>query len=67
MEYTKDVIFNIQYAKKKEDSRYKKWKEGIINFYSKNKFIVHILSLLLILTSIDLYMVFNFIKILTNI
>lgn len=63
MEYTKDVIFNVQYG---QDTKNKRWKDVLLEFYNKNKFIIYILCLTIIFVSIDLCMVCNFINILTR-
>lgn len=63
MEYTKDIILNVQYGRKinlKERKAIKK----LINIYTNNKFIINILLVTTALIVIDLYMVSNFINLL---
>lgn len=63
MEYTKDIILNVQYGRKinlKERKAIKK----LINIYKENKFIINILFITTALIVIDLYMVSNFINLL---
>lgn len=63
MEYTKDIILNVQYGRRinlKERKAIKK----LINIYTNNKFIINILLLTTALIVIDLYMVSNFISLL---
>ena len=69
MEYTKDVVFNVQYGQdsKKIRLRDKKRKGALLKFYNKNKFIIYTLGLTVVFVSIDLCMVYNFINILTSI
>ena len=69
MEYTKDVVFNVQYGQdsKKIRLRDKKRKGVLFKFYNKNKFIIYTLGLTIVFVSIDLCMVYNFINILTSI
>lgn len=69
MEYTKDVVFNVQYGQdsKKIRLRDKKRKGVLLKFYNKNKFIMYTLGLTIVFVSIDLCMVYNFINILTSI
>lgn len=69
MEYTKDVVFNVQYGQdsKKIRLRDKKRKGALLKFYNKNKFIIYTLGLTIVFVSIDLCMVYNFINILTSI
>ncbi len=69
MEYTKDVVFNVQYGQdsKKIRLRDKKRKGVLLKFYNKNKFIIYTLGLTIVFVSIDLCMVYNFINILTSI
>lgn len=69
MEYTKDVVFNVQYGQdsKKIRLRDKKRKGALLKFYNKNKFIMYTLGLTIVFVSIDLCMVYNFINILTSI
>ena len=65
MEYTKDVVFNVQYGQdsKKIRLRDKKRKGVLLKFYNKNKFIIYTLGLTIVFVSIDLCMVYNFINI----
>ncbi len=65
MEYTKDIILNVQYGRKIGLKEQKIVKQ-IINLYKNNKFIINILTLTTILIAIDLYMVSNFINILIS-
>ena len=69
MEYTKDVVFNVQYGQdsKKIRLRDKKRKGVLLKVYNKNKFIIYTLGLTIVFVSIDLCMVYNFINILTSI
>lgn len=63
MEYTKDIILNVQYGRKinlKERKVIKK----LVNIYNTNKFIINILLVTTVLIVIDLYMVSNFINLL---
>lgn len=63
MEYTKDIILNVQYGRKiglKERKAIRK----MIDLYQNNKFIINILTVTTMLIAIDLYMVSNFIKLL---
>lgn len=63
MEYTKDIVLNVQYGRKinfKERKAIKK----LIHIYKDNKFIINILLLTTALIVIDLYMVSNFINLL---
>lgn len=65
MEYTKDIILNVQYGRKiglKERKAIRK----MINLYQNNKFIINILTVTTILIAVDLYMVSNFIKLLIS-
>ncbi len=65
MEYTKDIILNVQYGRKiglKERKVIRK----IIDLYQNNKFIINILTVTTILIAVDLYMVSNFIKLLIS-
>lgn len=65
MEYTKDIILNVQYGRKinfKERKAIKK----LIHIYKDNKFIINILLVTTALIVIDLYMVSNFINLLMS-
>lgn len=65
MEYTKDIVLNVQYGRKinfKERKAIKK----LIHIYKDNKFIINILLLTIGLIVIDLYMVSNFINLLIS-
>lgn len=68
MEYTKDVIFNVQYKDNVEVIRLKK--EGIKNKFFRiiknNKFIVYIFTSLVILIAIDIMLVNTFMNLLTT-
>lgn len=68
MEYTKDIVFNVQYGQvtntmKLRERRYIK---TLIEIYEKNKFIIKTLTLTAILIAIDLWMVSSFINLLVN-
>ncbi|MCI8362736.1 MAG: hypothetical protein HFJ41_06430 [Clostridia bacterium] len=63
MEYTKDIILNVQYGKK-INLKERKAIIKLINIYKNNKFIINILFLTIALIAIDLYMVSNFINLL---
>lgn len=65
MEYTKDIVLNVQYGRKinfKERKAIKK----LIHIYKDNKFIINILLVTTALIVIDLYMVSNFINLLMS-
>lgn len=66
MEYTKDVIFNIQYGEGVQAIKLKdrKFIKQLIKIYNNNKFIVIILALTTLLIMLDLWMVSNFIDLL---
>lgn len=68
MEYTKDVIFNVQYGEKVNTIklRNRKWPRRLIKIYRNNKFIVITLSLTTILVITDIWMVSNFINLLVT-
>lgn len=63
MEYTKDIILNVQYGRK-INLRERKAIKKLINIYINNKFIINILLVTTVLIVIDLYMVSNFINLL---
>lgn len=65
MEYTKDIILNVQYGKK-IGLRQRKIIKKMIVLYTNNKFIINILALTTILIIVDLCMVYNFINILVS-
>lgn len=65
MEYTKDIILNVQYGKKL-GLRQRKMVKKMIDIYVNNKFIINILALTAILIIVDLCMVYNFINILVS-
>ncbi len=65
MEYTKDVIFNVrsgQTTKLKE----RKYVKKLLNIYMSNKFIINTLGLIIILVTIDVWMVSSFINLLVT-
>ncbi len=66
MEYTKDIILNVQYGEKvgKFGKSVKKFGRKIAKIYKENKFITLTLSLTSILIVVDLCMVSKFINIL---
>ena len=68
MEYTKDVIFNVQYGKDVQVVRLRnrKWRKRIGEIYKENKFIITTLTLTIILVTIDLFMVSHFINLLVT-
>ena len=68
MEYTKDVIFNIQYAEGVQAIKLKdrKFIKQLIKIYNNNKFSVIILALTTLLIMLDLWMVSNFINLLVS-
>ncbi len=61
MEYTKDVIFNVQYGENVK-LRKGKWVNKLVEIYKENKFIIYLLSLTTLLIILDLWMVSNFIN-----
>ncbi len=63
MEYTKDIILNVQYGRKINFKERKAIKR-LIHIYKNNKFIINILFVTTALIVIDLYMVSNFINLL---
>lgn len=68
MEYTKDVIFNIQYKDNIGAIRLKKegFKNRIFKVLKTNKFITVILTSLVILIAIDIVLVNTFMSLLTT-
>lgn len=65
MEYTKDVVFNVQYGQAMK-LRERKHIKKLIKIYNGNKFIINILSLTTILMAIDIWMVSSFINLLVT-
>lgn len=65
MEYTKDIILNVQYGRKMNFKERKAIKK-LIHIYKDNKFIINILLVTTALIVIDLYMVSNFINLLMS-
>lgn len=63
MEYTKDIILNVQYGRK-INLKERKLVKKLIHIYINNKFIINILFVTTVLIVIDLYMVSNFINLL---
>ncbi len=68
MEYTKDVIFNVNYKDKlgRIILSNKKSKSKILNIIKENKLVITVLCSLVVLISIDIVLVNNFIKLLTT-
>lgn len=65
MEYTKDIVLNVQYGRKMNFKERKAIKK-LIHIYKDNKFIINILLVTTALIVIDLYMVSNFINLLMS-
>lgn len=65
MEYTKDVVFNVQYGQAMK-LRERKHIKKLIKIYNGNKFIINTLSLTTILMAIDIWMVSSFINLLVT-
>lgn len=65
MEYTKDIVLNIEYDKKGREKN-KKYLKKILNIYRENKFIVSILSVLTILIIFDFILVNNFVNLIVT-
>lgn len=65
MEYTKDIVLNVQYGRK-IDFKERKAIKKLIHIYKDNKFIINILVITIVLIVIDLCMVSNFINLLIN-
>lgn len=65
MEYTKDIVLNVQYGRKMNFKERKAIKK-LIHIYKDNKFIINILLVTTVLIAIDLYMVSNFINLLMS-
>lgn len=63
MEYTKDIILNVQYGRK-INLKERKLVKKLTHIYKNNKFIINILFVTTALIVIDLYMVSNFINLL---
>ncbi len=63
MEYTKDIVLNVQYGKK-IGFKGKKAIKKLLQIYKGNKFIINVLALTTILIVVDLCMVSNFINLL---
>ena len=78
MEYTKDIILDINYKKReilhklnnlkvKVKDQFKYTKERTISIYKNNKFIISILLILIVLISVDIILLNGFFNILENI
>lgn len=78
MEYTKDIILDINYKKReilhklnnlkvKVKYQFKYTKERTISIYKNNKFIISILLILIVLISVDIILLNGFFNILENI
>ncbi|MCI8345071.1 MAG: hypothetical protein HFJ42_03750 [Clostridia bacterium] len=65
MEYTKDVVFNVQYGQAIK-LRERKHIKRLIKIYNSNKFIINTLSITTILIAIDICMVSSFINLLVT-
>lgn len=65
MEYTKDIVLNVQYGRK-IDFKERKAIKKLIHIYKDNKFIINILVITTVLIVIDLCMVSNFINLLIS-
>lgn len=68
MEYTKDVIFNVQYKDNVEAIRLKKEgiKDKLFRAIKNNKFIACIFTSLVILIAIDIMLINTFMNLLTT-
>lgn len=68
MEYTKDIIFNVQYGQATNTMKLgeRRYIKTLIEIYEKNKFIIKTLSLTIMLIAVDLWMVSSFINLLVN-
>ena len=65
MEYTKDVIFNVRYGQTTK-LKERKYVKKLLNIYMSNKFIINTLGLIIILVTIDVWMVYSFINLLVT-
>ncbi len=68
MEYTKDVIFNVQYGQGMQAIKLKERKffKKLAKIYNDNRFIITTLGVTTILVVIDLWMVSGFINLLVT-
>lgn len=66
MEYTKDIILDLGGKGKVSLSKSNKWTSTLKQIIKNNKFIITIMTSLLILTAIDIVLVNSFIKLLAN-
>ena len=69
MEYAKDEVFGIKYNGVTDTSKFVsgRYKYGIFNKIKRHKFISVILSTTLILSILNIFMVYHFMKTLQNI
>ena len=66
MEYTKDIILDLGGKRKVSLNKSNKWTSTLKQIVKNNKFIITIMTSLLILTAIDIVLVNSFIKLLAN-
>lgn len=68
MEYTKDIILNVNYGQVEKKNKIK-WNvfEKISNVIQRHKIITTIISITLILIFLDFMLITSFIKILSNV
>ncbi len=69
MEYAKDEVFSIRYNEIKDKIEFsnRKWLNRTINKIKRHKFISTVILTLIIFSTINVVMIFNFMKLLQNI
>jgi len=67
MEYTRDVIFKVNYGQAEEKNKVKLIVKNIIELCGKHKMITTIVAITMMLIAIDLTLVASFVKILSKI
>lgn len=69
MEYTKDVVFNVQYGEGVQTIKLKnnKYRTSLSKIFTDNKFIIITLFITVALISVDLWLISNFMNLLLNI
>lgn len=67
MEYTKDIVLDVKYKSEMGVSKLKTWTSNVLKYGKENQIIFHIISILILLISIDLILVSSFLQLLSEV
>lgn len=65
MEYTKDIILNVNYGQAEKKQKFH-WIKGVVDTISEHKLLVSVISITMMLMILDFILISSFVNILSN-